>query len=176
MRRAIARANRSRRGKIRIVHFSVQTDHLHLLVEADNRTALVEGLRGLCIRIARNVNQLLSRRGRFFADRWHGRALTSPRQVRNALVYVLANFRKHQPYAHPGVDPYSSAPYSKDFIEFPRGALAAGFHHPLAPPNGPASVVAQTWLLSKGWQRHGKLSWSERPATGSDHSSAAHPT
>jgi REP element-mobilizing transposase RayT len=164
VRRAIAVANRSPRSRIRIVHFSVQTDHLHLLVEADNRGALVEGLRGLCIRIARAVNQLLNRRGRFFADRWHGRALTSPRQVRNALVYVLANFRKHHPTARPGIDPYSSAPYCHDFIEFPHGPPAARFPHPLTPLDDPASVVAQSWLLSKGWKRNGKLSLSERPA------------
>jgi hypothetical protein len=164
VRRAIAAANRSPGARVRIVHFSVQSDHLHLLVEADDRADLVEGLRGLCIRIARAVNRLLSRRGRFFADRWHGRALTSPRQVRNALVYVLANFRKHHPQSRPGVDPYSSAPYCCDFIEFPHRPLAARLQNPLAPPDDRASVIAQTWLLLKGWKRHGELSLSERPA------------
>jgi REP element-mobilizing transposase RayT len=173
VRRAIAAANCSPRARIRIVHFTVQTDHLHLLVEADNRDALVEGLRGLCIRIARAVNQLLNRRGRFFADRWHGRTLTSPRQVRHALVYVLANFRKHHPQARPTIDPYSSAPYCPDFIEFPHHQPASQLQNPLAPPDDPASVVAQTWLLSKGWKRNGKLSLSERPRTMSERAKAA---
>jgi hypothetical protein len=76
-------------------------------------------VRGLCIRIARRVNRLLSRRGRFFSDRWHGRALTSPRAVRHALVYVLGNFRKHQPDARALFDVYSSAPYFRGFVECP---------------------------------------------------------
>ena len=77
-----------------IVHFSVQWDHLHLMVEASDERALSRGMQGVAIRIARSVNGLVMRRGRFWADRWHGRALTSPRQVRSALVYVLANFQK----------------------------------------------------------------------------------
>jgi hypothetical protein len=48
-------------------------------------------MRGLMVRLAKRVNKLLFRRGRFWADRWHGNALTAPRQVPNALVYVLQN-------------------------------------------------------------------------------------
>jgi putative transposase len=73
----------------------VQHDHLHLLVEASSKRELSAGMRSVVIRIARYVNALLGRRGRYWADRWHGRGLRSPREVRNALVYVLANFRKH---------------------------------------------------------------------------------
>jgi hypothetical protein len=48
-------------------------------------------VRGLAIRVARAVNRALGRRGRVFADRYHARALTTPRAVRHALVYVLMN-------------------------------------------------------------------------------------
>jgi len=65
------------------------------------------GVRGLMVRIARRVNRVLRRRGRFWADRWHGRDLEGPRQVRNALVYVLQNRRKHAGSA--ALDPLSSA-------------------------------------------------------------------
>ena len=59
---------------------------------------------------SRALNALLLRRGRFWSDRWHGRALGSPREVRHALVYVLANFRKHARQRLPrGVDAFSSA-------------------------------------------------------------------
>ncbi len=60
-----------------------------------DKRALSEGMRSVAIRIALAVNELVGRRGRLWADRWHGRALTSPRAVRNALVYVLSNFSKH---------------------------------------------------------------------------------
>jgi REP element-mobilizing transposase RayT len=84
-------AAQRRRGKsFRIVHFSVQYNHLHLIVEARNKVALSSGVRALVISIARRVNELISERGRFWADRYHARALTTPRAVRTALRYVLA--------------------------------------------------------------------------------------
>jgi REP element-mobilizing transposase RayT len=107
---AIRRATERDPDGFRILHFSVQYDHVHLVVEASNARALSSGVASVAIRIARYVNALVRRRGRFWADRWHGRELGSPRAVRNALVYVLANFRKHgKTRLEPGVDAFSSA-------------------------------------------------------------------
>src|SRR3954468_20208267 len=92
VRLAIARAARRDPETFRVVHYSVQRDHVHLVVEAADARALSSGVRSIAIRIARYVNDLLGRRGSFWADRWHGRALASLREVRAALVYVLANF------------------------------------------------------------------------------------
>ena len=57
-------------------------------------TTLLLGARGLSIRVARAVNRHLERRGKVFGDRYHPRSLTTPREVRTALVYVLQNWRK----------------------------------------------------------------------------------
>jgi REP element-mobilizing transposase RayT len=74
--RTVLRAIRDSNGELfRIAHHSVQENHLHLIVEAESTQALASGVRGLEIRIAQRVNRLLFRRGRFWADRWHGRAL-----------------------------------------------------------------------------------------------------
>jgi REP element-mobilizing transposase RayT len=78
-----------------LVHFSVQRDHLHLIAEASDRRALSRGIQGLSIRVARAVNRQLARKGRLFSDRYHARALKTPREVRFALRYVLLNARKH---------------------------------------------------------------------------------
>src|SRR5438128_10143214 len=91
------------RGGLRVLHFSVQRDHLHLLVEAVDGCVLSRGLQGLAIRIAKAVNRVLGRRGRVFSDRFHAHALRTPREVRNALVYVLQNWAKHTPGAR-GLD------------------------------------------------------------------------
>src|SRR5882724_529147 len=115
---AIAEANLRHRSDFRVVHFSVQFDHLHLLVEASDRRKLSTGMRGLAVRIARRVNGLVFRRGRFWADRWHGRALTSPRATRRALAYVLGNFRKHDSRARVAIDRFSSAPFFAGFREY----------------------------------------------------------
>ena len=74
----------SNRDWFRVVHYSIQENHVHLIAEAEDTASLASGVRGLMVRIARRVNRLLSRRGRFWADRWHARALEGPRQVRNA--------------------------------------------------------------------------------------------
>src|SRR3954451_3073504 len=88
----------------RMLHFSVQGDHVHLLVEARDKLHLSKGLRGLAIRVALAVNATLRRRGRVWADRYHARALRTPREVRNGLVHVLANWKKHRPESQ-GFDP-----------------------------------------------------------------------
>jgi REP element-mobilizing transposase RayT len=165
VRGAISAAARALPG-FRVVEFSVQGNHLHLLVEAASKESLSSGMRGLAIRIARRVNQLLFRRGRFWADRWHGRALTSPRAVRHALVYVLHNAKKHG--ASSGIDPYSSAPYFCGYKEFPDTppihVSASVVPVALAPPVTPPVLSARTWLLRHGWlQRHGPLSVADVP-------------
>ena len=101
-----------------MLHFSVQGDHLHLLVEARDNPALSSGARGLSIRTARAVNKVLGRRGRVWGDRYHARALTTPREVRHGLVYVLMNVKKHRP-AWRGLDPCSSARWFDGFRHSP---------------------------------------------------------
>jgi hypothetical protein len=144
----------------------VQWDHVHFVVEASDKRALSAGVRSIAIRIARTVNELVGRKGRFWADRWFGRALKSPREVRSAFVYVLANFRKHA--KHPlgaGVDAFSSAWRFDGFRGFARGAALprAGprFHRAFAP----CVVVseAKTWLAATGWRRVGLIRVDEAP-------------
>jgi hypothetical protein len=139
--RALAAASRD---SFRVVHFSVQTDHVHLIVEADSGDWLRRGLNGLTCRAARAMNRTWTRRGPIWADRYHARALATPREVRNGLVYVLLNFRKHL-RAPATVDPRSS------------GAWFDGWsHEPSEPPDQSRPVAkAKTWLASIGWRRAG---------------------
>jgi REP element-mobilizing transposase RayT len=163
---AIRRASQADPKHFRVVHFSIQFDHLHLIVEASDKQALSRGMQGLAVRIARYVNDLLGRRGKFWADRWHGRALTSPRSVRNALVYVLMNFRKHARFPLPaGVDAFSSA---RDFDGWHtsgrlRRLVCHAAERPPPLPRGPSVSAAATWLARIGWRRHGFIGPSEHP-------------
>src|SRR5438128_2267515 len=115
VRRSLAEA--SHEG-FRIIEFSAQDDHLHLLVEAEDRSCLSRGLSGLAIRVARAVNRALGRRGAVWADRYHARAVTTPRALRHAIVYVLANRKKHAPGEH-GLDRCSSAPWFTGWRDAP---------------------------------------------------------
>jgi putative transposase len=140
LRRALERANKE---WFRVVQFSVQTDHVHLIVEADERVPLSRGVQGLAVRLARAINRAARRRGKVWGDRFHARALTSPRQVRTALGYVLLNFCKHL-RAGPGVDPCSSGPWF------------AGWKRPPPCASTPPPVQrAQSWLAAVGWRRAG---------------------
>jgi hypothetical protein len=123
----MARADQRDPERFRITQYSVQYDHIHLLVEASDQQALSSGMRSVAIRIARSVNALVGRRGRFWADRWYGHTLTSPRQVRAALVYVLANFRKHsRRRLGPGIDPFSSGAWFDGWDAGPLVATGSG--------------------------------------------------
>jgi len=139
------------RVAFRVVHISLQHNHIHLLVEAADSAALESGMRGLAIALAKRINASLDRRGRVFEFRYHSTALTSPRQTRNALAYVLNNWRRHREDER-GLrertmllDPYSSAISFAGWADFKLTQWPAGY---VALPVAPA----QTWLLNKGWE------------------------
>jgi putative transposase len=136
----------TRREGFRITHYSVQQDHLHIIVEAADKTKLSNGMRSFAVRVAMRVNSRIlgRRRGRVWGDRYHRRDLTSPRDVRNALVYVLANHLKHGEYDVGLLDPCSSGPWF------------TGWSHALEPPSEKTPVQpAVTWVLRKGWSTLG---------------------
>ena len=152
-----------RRGKdrfgFRLIHFSIQSNHLHLICEAEDKRALSRGMQGLAIRMARRLNRLADRRGKLFADRYHARTLTSPREVRNALVYVLQNAAHHNANMAGLLDVYSSAAYFDGWRERLTLPLIDDGPPPVEPP--------RVWLLTTGWLRSsGPISRSEVPARG----------
>ena len=93
---------------LRLAEFSVQSNHVHLIVEAEDKRALSRGLQGLAIRIARGVNRASRRRGKVLADRFHARLLRTPTEVKHAVHYVLRNLHHHTRDRSPYVDPFSS--------------------------------------------------------------------
>ena len=120
---------------MRIVHYSIQGNHLHLIVEAEDRRSLARGMQGLAIRIAKTLNRLFNREGRVWADRYHAHVLKARREVANALRYVLGNFARHTGGRF--IDSFSSV----------RFLGKAGVDAPVAEP--------RTWLLAIGWRGSG---------------------
>jgi putative transposase len=154
VRTAIARANRSPAvgDAFRVVEFSIQSNHAHFIIEAHDKRVLSSGLRGLAIRLARAINRALEIRGPVWGDRYHARDLKTPRAVRNAIVYVLMNAKKHGTRLQSGIDAFSSAPWF------------AGFAERLVPSSETPPVRApRTWLASIGWRRRGLVHVDERP-------------
>jgi putative transposase len=139
---------------VRLVHWAVLGNHMHVIVEACDRHALSRGMQGLGVRIARALNRWWKRTGRVFADRYHARVLRSPREVRTALFYVLQNARKHRIWAA-GADPCSSAPWFDGWLE------GQGGQGEIERPGW--LRAARTWLLAHGWRRLGLLDLCARP-------------
>ena len=149
----------SERGEFRVVHYSLQHDHVHLIVEAAGCQALGRGMKSIGARLARAVNRVFQRSGPALLGRYHVRALRTPAEVRRALAYVLLNARKHwkqsKGIAPPvQLDEASSARWFDGWKLLPRG--------PTDP--GPREVAgARTWLLTRGWRRHGLVDPAEVP-------------
>jgi REP element-mobilizing transposase RayT len=120
---------------VRIVRFSVQGNHMHLLVEAPDREALARAVKGFAVRVAKGLNDMMGKKGRVFGDRYHAHVLRTPTEVRHAIAYIRDNARRHaaergEIYSARYVDPYSSA--GVPALELP---------------------PAETWLLREGWKR-----------------------
>ncbi len=142
------------RPGLRVNHFSVMSDHLHVIVEADDRRSLSRGLQGLAIRVAKALNRIWRRRGSVFFERFHEHILKTPCEVRHALAYVLNNARRHGirlPWG--GSDPFSSAPW------FDGWKVIRSFTAEVVPPVS----GARSWLLTEGWRRHGLVDPNEIP-------------
>jgi putative transposase len=139
------------REDFRIVHLSIQGNHLHVVCEAASREALTSGMTAFKTSAARRINTAFGRCGQVFSDRYHVEVLKTPRQVRNALAYVMNNWRKHgeDRGACYRVDPYSTGVHFRGWKEtdipkvlvIPPGVELLPYREPLS------------WLLAEGWRR-----------------------
>lgn len=146
------------RGRFRVVHYAIQPDHAHLIVEAASREDLSSGMKSIGARFARAANRVFHRHGSVLADRYHLHILRTPREVRNAIAYVLLNARRHLAKRHgptataSRLDPASS------------GRWFDGWRCSLTKSNDPPAVAApRTWLLRAGWRRAGLVDPNEVP-------------
>ena len=167
-----------------IVHFSIQDNHLHLAAEArgasadevarsprllsqrarrgletKDRDMIRRGIAGLAISFARRLNKLLRRKGKVWEERHHRRDLVTPTDVRNTLVYIFQNFRRHGTRVHGigATDRFSTAPSFEGWLDALDTPASLGDTEPWRPPT-------RTWLLGHGWRRaSGLISTGEAP-------------
>jgi hypothetical protein len=109
-------------------------------------------MQGFQVSAARHINAALAaRRGSVFPDRYHAGIITSPRQMRHTIAYVLGNWRKHHEDLDPALrgwrlDWFSSAPTFAGWAECDMGKRPLGYE--------PLQVsAAQTWLMREGWKK-----------------------
>jgi REP element-mobilizing transposase RayT len=161
---------RVKRLGVRVAHYSVQHDHLHLIVEGEDRRDLSAQMRKLFSRIALAVNAIAKRRGSLFRDRHHREELDGPTKMRNALAYVLFNDRKH--HAQNGgaisdallteLDDRSSAAWleEEDWDERarppPEAVARLRARYDDIEGLGSARTAPRTWLAQCGWRVRGR--------------------
>jgi len=150
---------------VSIVDWSIQGNHLHLIVEADNTEQLSRAMQGFCVRVARGLNSLLDRNGAVFTERYHLRVLQTPREIRNARAYVINNFRRHAAVTgrrvdRDWVDPCSSWAWFDGWRDLTRAHVALARETRAGPK--PVSE-ARGWLLRVGWRRRGLVRVDEVP-------------
>lgn len=118
-----------KRFGMRVVHFVVESNHIHLVVEGISSS----GMKGLGVRVAKAINKRLDRQGRVIGDTYHARALRTPTEVRHTVQYVLRNHEHHTGQRH--TDPHY---------------LVFDFFSSEAWPD--AVAKPRTWLLSNAWR------------------------
>jgi REP element-mobilizing transposase RayT len=162
-------------GAFRIVHVSIQSNHVHLLVEADHKMALSRGMQSFQISAAKHINREYSvraglaerRRGSVFPDRFHQEIITNPTQARRALSYVLNNWRKHREdqtrmAQHWLVDPFSTGVMFMGWKEREDAVVLWKWRDTYEPL---PVYFPKTWLLREGWMKVGTISYFEIPST-----------
>lgn len=112
---------------VRILEFSVQGNHMHLVVEAAAHEALSRAMQGFSIRVAKGLNRMMNRRGRVLADRYHAHVLETSKEARIAVLYVRRNYHKHmaqigKPVSSSYVDPFATGGADVE-LAAPRTAL-----------------------------------------------------
>jgi REP element-mobilizing transposase RayT len=146
------------RGRFRVAHYSVQRDHVHLIVEAASARDLACGMKSVGARLARAVNRVFGRRGAVLADRFHLHVLRTPREVRSALAYVLLNARRHAAKLGLRIDPLPRVDAASS------GRWFDGWSTPMPlAVDAPTVSVARTWPLRVGWRRRGLVGIGEVP-------------
>lgn len=144
------------RPGFRITDWSLMGDHIHLIAEADDAERLAAGIKGLGVRLARALNRLLGRKGSVLADRYHAHVLCTPREVRNALAYVMNNARRHGiALPHRQADRFSSWSSFDGWSTAPSSAPEADGLVVMAGP--------RSWLRRVGWRRCGLIRPDEVP-------------
>jgi REP element-mobilizing transposase RayT len=93
----IARAiSKARQKDLRVIHFSVQRDHIHFLLEAHDKKHLGRAMQSLTISLAKSLKNLSGTKlKKIFKDRYHVHILRTFAEVKNTKLYILGNALKH---------------------------------------------------------------------------------
>lgn len=102
---AIARA---RLKNLKVIHYTLEYNHVHLLVETNDHRILHAGMQALGISFSKAINKVKSLKGHVYKHRYHQRKIGSARELKNVLLYIFNNGKKHK-RTNKRIDLYNSA-------------------------------------------------------------------
>lgn len=86
---------RSRLQGLRVIHFSLEHNHVHLYAECESNFVLGKAMKAFGVTFVRRVNKLKKIKGQLYKYRYHLRVLKSARDAKNVINYILKNGIKH---------------------------------------------------------------------------------
>ncbi len=129
---------------LEVVHYSLQSNHVHLIVEAMDSATLTRGMRSLTVTFAKGL-----KRGRVQLGRYNLHVLRTVEEAKTALRYVLLNEQKHTRTRVVRVDGYAS--WSALPLEWTKSFLRKERLGWIPAPAPWAGVdKGNSWLLRKG--------------------------
>ena len=87
---ALAKAIFNARLYFSVLHYSLETNHIHLIVEAENNDALEKGMRSFTATMVKSL-----KKGKLQDERYHLHVLRNPQETKNVFRYVLLNHCHH---------------------------------------------------------------------------------
>ena len=151
--RDLQRAMRmSNKNGAHVVEFSLQTNHVHLIVEAKDNRALAKGMNALWAVFGKAIRARLPGRGAVFSGRYYMKVIRSARYMRNALEYVLLNDSKHSGQG-PDYSEFNSAMYFAHFGKLLNRNWRAPLKWASADPRPDFLEAPRSWLCREGWRR-----------------------
>jgi putative transposase len=145
----IAAIEKARAKGLDVNHFTIESTHIHFMGETENNDLLTKGILSLQSCIVWALRKIFGHYGDVFQGRYHLHELETPREVRNALLYVIFNHAKHCKVER-FADAFSSAHAFEELHRFVR--------KPGRPPRWQnqlerALAPAKSWLQTRGWKR-----------------------
>ncbi len=119
LKRAILNA---RKQGLRVIHFSLEYDHVHLLIEADNNLILGKGMQAFGVTLSKAINRLKKLKGGVYKHRYHFRQISSTRELKIVMNYIFTNGLKHGT-AKSILNPFNSIQAEKKFRLFYEGKM-----------------------------------------------------
>lgn len=123
LKRAILNA---RKQQLRVIHFTLEHDHVHLLIEAENNRVLGKGMQAFGVTLSKAINRLKKLTGQVYKHRYHFRKITSSRQLKNVMSYIFRNGMKHGTSKNL-ISGYNSIQAEKKFRLFYKGRIELDF-------------------------------------------------